>query len=231
MRSQRLQFTDGAFGAAAGVRRFDRPCRHPDCGTGRTRSVAARGTAWECVHRRAGDAGPRHRACGRRHLDRSRRRVDHGHQLELHPTVPDDMATFTNNGAPHLGHHLEHHLDQHHRVRRRGARLFVHRSERGDLHGQQTATVRRSCRTSASAVARRWRSGTEARSRSARWRVAAPLQLGTSDPNTTLIHRGKHQHHLLAASSVGRGLARARRAATLTLTGHRQHDRRRSRPL
>ena len=37
----------------------------------RTR-VDARGAARECVHRRAGDAGPGHRACGRRHLDRSR---------------------------------------------------------------------------------------------------------------------------------------------------------------
>jgi len=67
----------------ATARRFDRSYRHPDRGTGRTHSVAARGAPRKCVHRRAGDAGPGRCACGRRHVAGPWCRVDHRHQLEL----------------------------------------------------------------------------------------------------------------------------------------------------
>ena len=104
MRSQRLQFTGGASGAAAaaGVSigdvaiRIAAPARAP---------VATRAALLGsvCIGALA-MLGPGTRACGRRHLDRSGRRVDHGHQLELEspPQTPCPTARrrSRNNGAP-----------------------------------------------------------------------------------------------------------------------------------
>jgi hypothetical protein len=50
------------------------------------------------------------------------------------PTVPDNTATFTNNGAPTGGNDLGHHIDQHDSVRAWSARLFIYPRQRDSLH-------------------------------------------------------------------------------------------------
>ena len=232
MRSHRLRSRTSQAALRPKSGDFDGQYRHPDCGTGRTRRIDARGAARRCLHRRARRAGPGRRVCSGWHLERPRRGVDHRHQLELAPapdTVPDNTATFSNNGAD-LGHHLEQRLDQHHRrstSRHRPIRSPFRTRRRSP--STAPATVRRSCRTSASAVVRRWRSGTEAWSRSARWRARrlAARRVRSQHPP---VHRGKHEHDVLGRHQRPR-LHRARRRRNAEVDRHGQRDRRRSRPL
>ena len=139
-------------------RRIRRRCRrsafrrrygHPDCGTGRTyRSTRAALLGSVCIGALA-MLGP-----GTAHAVDGTWTGPGGEWTtgtnwsSPTPTVPDNMASFTNNGAPTSVTHLEQRRDQHHRLCGRGARLFVHGSELGDFTVNSTSisTVRRSCR-------------------------------------------------------------------------------------
>ena len=68
-------------------------------------ALDARGAARECVHRRARRAGARaSHMPSQWHLDRSGRRVDHGHQLELESPAklcPTTLRRSRTTGPPH----------------------------------------------------------------------------------------------------------------------------------
>ena len=158
---------------------------------------------------------------------RPRRGVDHRHQLELHarpcPTARRRSATT----APPIGHHLEHHLDQHHRLCGRGTRLFVHRSERGNLHrspirlrNSSSFLPAFSVNTGATLALGEWRfcrDRVACRRRQRRRRSLRSLHL----PD----YLGKHQHHVLG-QTVGRRHARNRRRRSADADRPGKHDRR-----
>ena len=159
-------------------------------------------------------------------------RVDHRHQLELlSPTVPDGTATFTNNGAPTSVTISNNASINTIEFDRRGARLFVHRSELGDLHRQQSP-----------ATASSFMPGFSVSS-------GATLAIGNGGVGRDRLAGGRRrlaarrvrsQHLLFIAGSTsttfsgvisGPGSIELDDAATLTVDRHRQRDRRRSRSL
>src|SRR5262245_34331974 len=66
--------------------------------------------------------------------------MDPRQQLELNPHCQHRAGHHGNvheQRCPHVGHHLDFHVDQHDRVRRRRPDVFVHGSERRNLHHHQ----------------------------------------------------------------------------------------------
>ena len=142
--------------------------------------------------------------------------------------MPDNLATFTNNAAP-TSVTISNSTSINTIAFDAAAPAYSFTVQNGATFtiNNQTRLPRR---TSASAVARRWRSGTEASVEIGSLAGAGALQLGASDPNTLLFIAGSTSTTFSGVIS-GRRLLELDDAASLTVNRYGQRDRWRSRPL
>ena len=190
MRSQRLRSRTAHSALRPRLRRFDRRCRHPDCGTGRTHSRrGARHCSGVCASARWRMLGP-----GTAHAVDGTwtgpwREWTTGTNWSSSPDCARcDTATFTNNGAP-TSVTISNSTSINTIEFDAAAPAYSFTVQNGATF---TSTISyrpflASARPSASAAARRWRSGMAARSRSARWRVAATCSSARPIPTTLFI--------------------------------------------
>ena len=178
----------------------------------------ARGAARECVHRRAGDALSGPRACRSMAPGPVRAasgpRAPTGAQL---PPCPNDMATFTNNGAP-TSVTISNSTSINTIEFDAAAPAYSFTVQNGATFTSTASAyhpVRRSAGLHVNSGATMAIGERTLLSRSRRWRAAATLQSVTSDPSTTPDYLGKHQHHVLG---------RHRGAGTLEIDGARSAD-------